>query len=116
MIEIDTLDVLKVKLSPELVVFAAVKAPAHRRRGVPVVSKTSTPLTVTAGMFEYVIPAEFAAAPEAAALRVIVARAYEPPEISVPADVFVPVVESSASLTGVVTAGNVVVPTHASRS
>jgi hypothetical protein len=116
MIEIATLDEANESESPAAQVFEEVKAPAHRRRGVPVESKISTPVTVTAGMLLNVIVELFDAAPDAAEPKVIVARAYDPPEISVPADVLVPVVESSASLIGVVTAVRVAVPTDASTS
>lgn len=116
MIDIATAVELKESESPELTVFDALNAPAHRRRGVPVESKISTPVIVAAGRFENVMVELFDADPDDADEKVIVARAYEPPEISVPADVFVPVALSSANLIGVVTALNVAVPTHASRS
>lgn len=75
----------------------------------------STPVTVTAGMFVKVIKALLFATPADAAENAIVARAYEPPEISVPAVVFVPVVDASANFIAPVGAMYAVVPKDASR-
>src|SRR3954471_19394681 len=76
----------------------------------------STPVTVTAGMFVKLIKALLFATPADAAEKAIVARAYEPPEISVPAVVFVPVVDASASFIGPVGAVYAVVDSDASSS
>lgn len=76
----------------------------------------SMPVVVTAGMFVNVINAELAAEPADADANAIVARAYEPPEISVPAVVFVPVVDARANFIGPVGAVKVAVFSDASRS
>jgi hypothetical protein len=60
------------KVSPALTVFDAVSAPNQRRTGVPVESYSSTPITVQAGIPEYVSARLEAIDPADAAANVIV--------------------------------------------
>lgn len=58
------------KVSPELVVLAAVSAPHHSRFGLPSESHSSTPLMVVAGMLVTVTAMLLAMLPPEAAAKV----------------------------------------------
>lgn len=59
-----------VNVSPELVVFALLSAPHHRRFGLPSESHSSTPLMVVAGMLVTVTAPLLAMLPPEAAAKV----------------------------------------------
>jgi hypothetical protein len=90
----------KLRVSPAPVVFEAVSAPCHCRRGEPAESHTSTPVVVMAGIEVNEIVPELEQEPVAADPIVMVCEAYEPPVTSVPAEVFDPLADMSRSFSG----------------